>query len=150
MINIIYSTASIPDIIHEYILPSCMDVFYDPKILNILYKNKWNSIFIYENKNFFFHIHTPNQIPSTDYFDIEPWFGYRGPIIVSDSQEFLKKALIKYIDICKERKIVIDEVDLSPLWSTGRSRGQRLWFVSQYFQDFLLTLWVLKRQCRKI
>ena len=115
MINIIYSTASIPDIIHEYILPSCMDVFYDPKILNILYKNKWNSIFIYENKNFFFHIHTPNQIPSTDYFDIEPWFGYRGPIIVSDSQEFLKKALIKYIDICKERKIVSEIIRFDPI-----------------------------------
>jgi hypothetical protein len=123
--EVIESNNSFPKKFYEFFTLDEQDAFYDEKILDALYGTGWKSILIHDSDNAFFHVFKPEAIPGTEYFDIEPLFGYFGPILNKYNEEFINESFERYRDLLKSFNVIAELVRFNPNLSNHK-----------YFLDF--------------
>lgn len=99
----------------EYFNFDKLDAFHNQDVLSVIFGDNWYSVLITDEEKAFFHVFSNNKIPNSDYFDIEPFLGYSGPVVNNENNEFIITALIKYSEICKEIKIIAEIIRFNPL-----------------------------------
>lgn len=72
--------------------------------------------FVYEEKNlFFYHAFHTQQVPKTNFIDIQSPYGYGGPISTHDSSDFLSKAWREYDKWCESENVLVEFIRFHPL-----------------------------------
>ena len=107
----------IPNKMPEEILTK-MDAFHNKEVLNTFFKNNWYSFYKKENINYFFHTFNPEVFylkkMELKFGEVNPFLGYYGPI-VSGSREFIKDALLEYINAIKKLGVIAEVIRFNPL-----------------------------------
>jgi hypothetical protein len=100
---------------YEYFNFDKLDAFHNQDVLSVIFGDNWYSVLITDEEKAFFHVFSKNKIPNSDYFDIEPFLGYAGPVVNNENSGFICTALLKYSEICTEVKIIAEIIRFNPL-----------------------------------
>lgn len=114
-INIKIEKANYPPEVYNYFDFNTLDAFHQKDVMDAMYGPEWHSILITDNSNAFFNIISLNKIFHHDKYDVEPFLGYSGPIVMRNDIEFVKNAVKKYKELCKEYNIVAEIIRFNPL-----------------------------------
>jgi hypothetical protein len=114
-LKIIHTFADYPEIVNDYVDFNNLDAFQSKEVLNVIHGDNWESIVILDNKNAFIHSFSRNRINNSDYFDIEPFLGYAGPIVITENNEFIKLAIESYSAFCRKEKIIAEIFRFNPI-----------------------------------
>lgn len=63
------------------------------------------------------HSFSRNKIGNSEYYDIEPFLGYSGPLLNTENNDFIWIALNSYSDFCRKENIIAEIIRFSPLLS---------------------------------
>src|SRR5271165_3316700 len=80
------------------------DAFHERDVLNAT-ATKWYSILIIHGSMAFHNSFALSPIDGTNFFDIEPFMGYAGPLTTTADKKFLSEALEAYSCVCRQFKI---------------------------------------------
>src|SRR5574340_243531 len=114
-LNIFTEKGKHPSQIYEFLNFNDLDAFYCEDVLNVIYGKNWNCVLITSEKKYFFHVFSKKPITGTQYFDIEPFLGYFGPITNSTDNEFVSLAWRQYGEICREEGVIAELIRFNPL-----------------------------------
>ncbi len=92
----------------EYFDFNKLDAFHNEDILSVIYGNEWYSILITENDKALLHAFSKLRIGETEWYDIEPFLGYSGPITNTNDERFIAEALKLYSNLCKEENVIAE------------------------------------------
>lgn len=74
------------------------------------------TFYVYEEENsFFYHAFHTQQVPETNFIDIQSPYGYGGPISTSESPVFLSKAWREYDNWCESKNVLVEFIRFHPL-----------------------------------
>jgi hypothetical protein len=113
--KIIHTKSCYPDIVKSSFAFNKIDAFHEEETLNVIHNSKWECITIIEDENVFFNSFRRNKIGITDFYDIEPFLGYSGPMSNSKDETFIKNALIRYSEFCSQQNIIAEIIRFNPL-----------------------------------
>lgn len=94
-----------------------LDPFYSPDLLSVLFGEEWYSILITNDSVAFLSVFTLKSIPNSNYFDIEPFYGYNGPILSKDDEKFAVDAFNLYCETLNSINVVAELIRFHPLHS---------------------------------
>jgi hypothetical protein len=114
-IKISVEKGKIPKRAQDFFDFSKLDAFHTSEVLSVIYGEEWYAVLIFSEKEAMFHTFSKQSIPGTEYYDIEPFLGYAGPVSNSTDKLFLKQALDIYSEFCKNEKIIAEIVRFNPL-----------------------------------
>src|ERR1035437_373652 len=114
-LKIIHTYADYPEIVNEYVDFNNLDAFQSREVLNVIYGDNWESFIILDDKNVFIHTFSRNRINNSEYFDIEPFLGYSGPIVIAENEEFINTAIESYSAFCKKEMIIAEVFRFNPV-----------------------------------
>ena len=98
------------------------DPFFEESILTALCGDSWTSIVIEEDGHALRHAFAASMIGTTGLLDIEPLFGYAGPLATPGAPaDFLIAALRRYSTICRDNGIVAELMRFNPLLQNQRT-----------------------------
>jgi hypothetical protein len=92
------------------------DAFHESDVLNATAK-KWYSILIVHGSMAFHNSFALSPIDGTNFFDIEPFMGYAGPLTTTSNKDFLSEALEAYSCVCRRFEIVAELARFDPILS---------------------------------
>jgi len=95
-----------------------LDAFHHPEVLSVLYGDAWHSVLITDDQGqALLHSFFLQPLPDGQAgFDIEPFIGYAGPVLTTDSTpDFREMALVQYSEHCRSMGIVAEVVRFSPI-----------------------------------
>lgn len=113
--KVILTKSQFPKEFYQFFDVADLDAFYDEDIISALYGKHWKTVLIFEDGNAFFNLFQENLIPSTKKFDIEPIFGYFGPLVTSINNLFIIRALKEYRDVLNELDIIAELIRFNPI-----------------------------------
>jgi UDP-N-acetylbacillosamine alanyltransferase len=92
-----------------------LDVFQREDVLTPLYGDTWESVLCVEGRHAMLHTIVPVPIGTSGMRDVEPFFGYAGPVLTRDCPPaFVKSAWQSYSAACRERGIVAEVIRFQP------------------------------------
>lgn len=91
-----------------------LDAFLREDVLRGLHGREWVSALCVEGGRAMLHTFVPRPIPGTSWCDIEPFYGYAGPVFEGWDREFAQAALAAYRAGCRERRIVAELIRFQP------------------------------------
>lgn len=94
--------------VFEYFSFDNLDAFHNQDILSVVYGHEWYSVLITDTNKALLHTFSKQKIRDTDWFDIEPFIGYAGPVTNTTDKTFIRKALEVYSAFCKEERIIAE------------------------------------------
>lgn len=100
---------------YEYFNFDELDAFHSEDVLRTIYGDDWNSVLVIDDGKAFLHSFSKSRIEDSEFFDIEPFLGYSGPVTNTSDTGFIKKAYLKYGEICKGQNIIAEIVRFNPL-----------------------------------
>ncbi len=92
------------------------DAFHEKEVLNAI-ATKWYSILIIHGSMAFHNSFVLSPIDGTNFFDVEPFMGYAGPLATTSDKKFLSEALEAYSCVCRQLKIVAELARFDPILS---------------------------------
>jgi hypothetical protein len=92
-----------------------LDAFHCQEVLSVIYGDSWESILIVDGNKAFLHTFSKQRIGETEWYDIEPFFGYSGMILNTDDSDFINAALNTYSKLCREENIIAEIIRFNPL-----------------------------------
>jgi hypothetical protein len=113
--QIIHTKSNYPQIVYKYFNFDDLDAFHNKEVLNVIYGSNWESLIISDNDNIFMNSFSRNKINKTEYFDIEPYLGYSGPVVNTNDKNFIEKAVELYSDFCKKEEIIAELIRFNPV-----------------------------------
>lgn len=113
--EVINSIGKLPERVTDYFDFDKLDAYHSAEVNTVINGNYWECVLITEDRDAFFHVYNKNLIKKTEYFDIEPLFGYAGPITNSTNQNFINEALKIYWEHCRSKKIVAELFRFNPI-----------------------------------
>jgi hypothetical protein len=113
--EIIHTKSDYPEIVYDYVNFNNLDAFHSKDVLNVIYGDAWESLIILNNSDIFLHAFSRNQIQNSEYFDIEPFIGYAGPVIIAENQGFINYATNLYFAFCKKENIIAELFRFNPI-----------------------------------
>jgi len=114
-LKIIHTYADYPEIVNDYFDFNNLDAFQSREVLNVIYGDNWESFIILDDKNVFIHTFSRNRINNSEYFDIEPFLGYSGPIVIAENEEFINTAIESYSAFCRKEMIIAEVLRFNPI-----------------------------------
>lgn len=92
-----------------------LDAFHSQEVLSVIYGDTWESVLLVDGDKAFLHTFAKQKITNTDWYDIEPFLGYSGPVVNTDDVNFIESALAAYSLLCKEENIIAEIIRFNPL-----------------------------------
>jgi hypothetical protein len=105
----------VPSKAYELFDFSKLDAFHTKEVLSVIYGDEWFSVLIIDQDKAFFHTFCKQRILETDYYDIEPFLGYSGPVLNNNDKSFLNQALTTYSTFCRGEKVIAEIMRFNPL-----------------------------------
>ncbi len=91
-----------------------LDVFLREDLLRCLHGDEWTSILCVDGRAAMLHAMVPVPIPGTPWFDIEPFYGYAGPVFSDTNESFVRRAFAAYAEYCRDQRIVCELFRFQP------------------------------------
>jgi hypothetical protein len=92
-----------------------LDAFHSEEVLSVIYGDTWESVLIVDGEKALLHTFAKQKIDGTDWYDIEPFVGYSGPVVNTDDTKFIESALESYSLLCKQENIIAEIIRFNPL-----------------------------------
>ncbi|PIQ82938.1 MAG: hypothetical protein COV76_01050 [Candidatus Omnitrophica bacterium CG11_big_fil_rev_8_21_14_0_20_64_10] len=100
----------------EAVFPQdAMDAFHTPGVNRALYGSNWKSVLFSEGEKRFFHLLVARPIGETGWNDVEPLFGYAGPVVWNGDADFIRRAWAGYRDFCRQERIIAELFRFHPI-----------------------------------
>ncbi len=113
--NVYLEKSGLPKEIENFFPIEQLDAFHNPDLSNCIYGDDWYSVLITDDTDAFFHVFSKNLIPNSDFYDVEPFIGYSGPVVTTSSPGFLNLAIEEYSQICRDEVIIAEVIRFNPL-----------------------------------
>jgi Acetyltransferase (GNAT) domain len=91
-----------------------LDAFLREDVLTGLFGSRWESVLGVDGDQAMLHALVPSLIGTTGWHDVEPFFGYAGPVFKQPTPQFVQAALDAYRAACRRRGIVAELIRFQP------------------------------------
>jgi hypothetical protein len=92
-----------------------LGVFYCADVISAFFGDRWLSVLVTDGSGALLHWFVPRPIGTTGYYDIEPWFGYAGPICGGSWDHVNEDIMDAYSTACRERQIIAELIRFDPM-----------------------------------
>lgn len=96
-----------------------LDAFHSEDVLTLVHGPGWTSIVIEEDGQALLHTHFKARIGATAWFDSDPFLGYDGPVANTADAGFLRRALARLSEVCRDEGLVAQVLRFNPLLGNG-------------------------------